>query len=151
MDESGEEIEEVILVSNVSDIIISQVCAVLDENIIPYTKIDEGAGAAVNVYMGFSNMDKKIIVSRNDYNKAKELISPILTTTEEEGLEEEDLPEELKEDDSSENLEEDEDVVFTKANSETAYKMLAELFIFILIFIPTIIVISALILRNMFE
>ena len=150
MDESGEEIEEVILVSNVSDIIISQVCAVLDENNIPYTKIDEGAGAAVNVYMGFSNMDKKIIVSRNDYNKAKELISPILTTTEEEGLEEEDLPEELKEDDSSENLE-DEDGVFTKANSETAYKMLAELFIFILIFIPTIIVISALILRNMFE
>ena len=150
MDESGEEIEEVILVSNVSDIIISQVCAVLDENNIPYAKIDEGAGAAVNVYMGFSNMDKKIIVSRNDYNKAKELISPILTTTEEEGLREEDLPEELKEDDSSENLE-DEDGVFTKANSETAYKMLAELFIFILIFIPTIIVISALILRNMFE
>ena len=140
MDETKDEIEEVVLVSNIDDVTISQICAILDENNIPYSKIDEGAGSAMNVYMGFSNLDKRIVVNKEDYEKAKELISPVLTTKEEEGLEEEDLPDELKED--VKNMEDEE-------KTKKAHKMLRQIFGFLVVIIPTIIVLFVLILGNL--
>ena len=58
-----EKVEEVLLVSSLDDITISQICAILNDNNIPFVKVDEGSGAYMNVYMGFSNQGKNIIGS----------------------------------------------------------------------------------------
>ena len=139
MENTEEKVEEVLLVASVNDVTINQICAILNDNNIPFLKVDEGSGSYMNVYMGFSNQEKRILVNKEDYEKAKELISPVLTTTEEEGLEKDELPEELKE---------DAEVVKEKVDSKTAHKMLWQIFGFLLVLVPTIIVLIVLILGN---
>lgn len=141
MESTEEKIEEVLLVASMDDILISQVCAVLEENNIPFIKVDEGSGSYMNIYMGFSNQEKKIIVSKENYDKAGELISPLLTTKEEEGLEDEELPEELKEDNT-------EDENMNAENSQKAHAMLRHILGFLVLVVPTIIVLIVLIASN---
>ena len=141
MENTEEKVEEVLLVASMDDILISQVCAVLEENNIPFVKIDEGSGSYMNIYMGFSNQEKRIIVSKENYDKAGELIRPLLTTNEEEGLEEEELPEELKED-----IEEEKNDI---ENTKKAYAMLRHIFGFLVLVIPAIIVLIVLIVSNL--
>jgi len=54
---------------------ISQVCAILTENNIPFIKKETGSGAYMNLYMGKSIQEKTIIVAKKDYDKALELMS----------------------------------------------------------------------------
>ena len=141
MENTDEKVEEVLLVASMDDILISQVCAVLEENNIPFVKIDEGSGSYMNIYMGFSNQEKRIIVSKENYDKAGELIRPLFTTKEEEGLEEEELPEELKEDNTEEKN-------MDAENSQKAYAMLRHILVFLVLVVPTIIVLAVLIVSN---
>ena len=65
---------EIKLFSSTDDIIISQVCEILNENKIPFIKKQEGSGAYVGVLFGSTIGIKDIYVSEEDYEKAKELI-----------------------------------------------------------------------------
>jgi len=118
--EEVKNVEEVELVTNGNGLIIEQVCEALEDNNIPYVKKDEGSGAVMGIAMGFSYFDKTVLVSKEDYDRAKEIIEPILSSKEEEGIPEEDLPEELR---YAEDDEEDEDEEYNPVNSTVAHEM----------------------------
>lgn len=71
--------EEKLLFSSVNDLDINQICAILEENNIPFVRRDDGSGAYMNIYMGQSIQEKSIFVSNEFYEKSQELISPFLT------------------------------------------------------------------------
>lgn len=79
--EENTEYEEILLFSSLNDYQINEVCAILTENNIPFIRKDDGVGSYMNLYMGHSYQEKSIFVSKNDYDKAFELIS-IFTTNE---------------------------------------------------------------------
>lgn len=141
-EENGVEIEEVLLLESNDGVQVSQVCAALDMEKIPYAKIEEGSSFAIGVYTGFPDQIIRIIVRKEDYEKAKEIISPILTTQEEEGLDEVDIPDELKyaEDIEEETEEELEDGDETNYDNEAAYTMLWMILMFLAITVPAIII-----------
>ena len=72
MEEKQEEIQ---LFSTTNEYEINQVCAILEENNIPYIRNDYGSGSYMNLYMGQSIQEKAIFVHKNDYDKSLELIS----------------------------------------------------------------------------
>ena len=85
--------KEKILIASEDDVFISQICAILKENNIPYIKNEGGAGEYMTVALGKNiGIDKVIVVSSEDYEKAQKLIEPIAS--------------ELKKTDNEENLEE---------------------------------------------
>lgn len=145
MENTEEKIEEVLLVSSMNDIIINQICAILNDNNIPFIKSDEGSGSYMNVYMGFSNQEKRIIVSKEDYDRAMELIHPVITSKEEEGLEEDELPEELREYPEENNNKEEKEL---EENSIKAHKMLRHVLVFLFLIIPSIFALIAMIIVN---
>lgn len=77
--EEKNQYEEILLFSSVNDYQINEISAMLTENEIPFIRKDYGVGAYMNLYMGHSYEQKSIFVSKEDYNKALELIS-IFTT-----------------------------------------------------------------------
>lgn len=133
--EETKNIEEVELVTNANGLIIDQVCEALEENNIPYVKKEEGSGAYMTVITGFSFYNKTVVVSKEDYDRAKEIIGPILSTKEEEGIPEEDLPDELK------YAEDDEENEESGGDSTIAHKMFWMLQAFVFISITAIILI----------
>lgn len=58
---------------------IIQICAILEENDIPFIKQNDGIGSYMNLYMGQSSQGKRIFVDRTDYDKALELIAPFIS------------------------------------------------------------------------
>ena len=70
MEENQEEIQ---LFSTTNEYEINQVCAILEENNIPYIRNDYGSGSYMNLYMGQSIQEKAIFVHKNDYDKSLEL------------------------------------------------------------------------------
>lgn len=87
--EEKNEFEEILLFSSLNDYQINEVCAMLTENNIPFIRKDDGVGSYMNLYMGHSYQEKRIFVSKKDYNKALKLISVIITNNEDETFEEE--------------------------------------------------------------
>lgn len=63
------------LYRSTDDFIISQICAILEDNNIAYIKRFDGAGSYLNITMGTTMNLKRIFVSEEDYEKAIELIS----------------------------------------------------------------------------
>lgn len=91
MENNKEEIEVEIFTSS-NEYEINQVCAILTDNNIPFVRKDDGSGSYINIYMGQSFQEKRIFVSKRDYNKSLELISVFTSNdinTEEEQVEEE--------------------------------------------------------------
>lgn len=90
MKENNENLE-VQLFSSPYEYEINEVGAILTENSIPFIKKQDGSGAYMNLYMGQSIQEKRIFVSIEDYNRALELISFLISDdidTENEILEE---------------------------------------------------------------
>ena len=89
----NKEYEEILLFSSLNDYQINEVCAILTENNIPFIRKDDGVGSYMNLYMGHSYQEKSVFVSKNDFDKAFNLIS-IFTANEieaEEMVEEENV------------------------------------------------------------
>lgn len=74
MEENKEELE-VKLFSSPNEYEINEVSAILTENNIPYIRKNDGSGSYMNLYMGQSIQEKRIFVSKEDYDKSLELIS----------------------------------------------------------------------------
>jgi len=77
--EMNEEENEVQIFVSSNEYEINQVCAILTDNNIPFVRKDDGSGSYINIYMGQSFQEKRIFVSKRDYNKSLELIS-VLTS-----------------------------------------------------------------------
>ena len=90
-----DQISEVLLFSSVNESEINQVCAILNDNEIPFIRRDGGSGSYMTIYMGFSLQEKSIFVSDKDLEKAQELVSAIFENSTN-AVKEEDIPE-LKE------------------------------------------------------
>lgn len=82
--------EEKIIFESCDELLICQVTALLEDNDITYIRKDLGCGSYLNILMGQSYSTKQILVSEQDYEKAKELIETFENTDFE-------LPDELKE------------------------------------------------------
>ena len=124
---------EVEIFSSSNEYEVSQVCAILNENNIPYVRKDYGSGSYMNIYFGQSIQDKKVFVNEDCYDKALELISNIFSN---DNLTEEHIQE-------LEEVEENDD-------SDKKYKLIKYLFGFFILGVPCIIVII-LIVFSMFQ
>lgn len=71
------------LYKSADDFLVSQICAILEDNNIPYIKRYDGAGSYLNISMGTSMNLKRILVGEEDYEKAIELISVLNSFNEE--------------------------------------------------------------------
>lgn len=89
---------EVQLFSSLNEYEINQVCAILTQNDIPFIRKDEGSGSYMSLYMGQSIQEKRIFVSKDDYDKAIDLISSLMPNEIE--IEEVKEDEEMEEDES---------------------------------------------------
>ena len=55
---------EIELYSSIYELEINQICAILDENDIPYMRKDYDIGSYMNVYFGQSNKEKNICTQK---------------------------------------------------------------------------------------
>lgn len=78
MEEKKEEIEKQ-LFSTSNEYEINQICSMLTENNIPFLRKNDGSGSYMNLCMGQSIQEKRIFVSKKDYDKSIELISPFIS------------------------------------------------------------------------
>lgn len=78
------EYKEIELFSSASDYEILQVESILKDNKIPFVKTNDSIGSYMNLYMGSSIQEKKIFVSEESYDKAKDLILLFINTTSQE-------------------------------------------------------------------
>lgn len=78
MEGKQEEIETQ-LFSSSNEYEINQICSILTENNIPFIRKNDGSGSYMNLYMGQSIQEKRVFVSKKDYNKSIELISPFIS------------------------------------------------------------------------
>ena len=115
--------EEVELYSSANEIETSQICSILKENDIPYIERKNGSGSYMDIYMGQSMQGNAIYVSKEDYDKAAELIADIQGS-------EEDIPTELeaKEDDGNDE-------------EEKKYKMMGRVIGSIFLILPLVVAI----------
>ena len=122
---------EVQLFSTTNDYETNQICAILEENNIPFVKKDSGSGSYMNLYMGQSIQEKRIFVSKNDYDKSLELISSF-------------IPSDVDNETTSETnqLSEDED------NSDK-YQLIKHGLVFLILGFPVLIIILALMVSLM--
>ena len=88
-----EENLDIKLYSSVDEYEILQMCALLEENNIPFVRNDFGTGSTLNLYMGNSMQEKTIYVNKNDYDKALQIISIFTSETEKQTEKDEDIQE----------------------------------------------------------
>lgn len=81
------EIIEKQLFDSIDEYIIGQVCAILEENNIPFVKRTDGSGSYINISMGQTVQDKRIFVNEDDYDKALKLIEPFTKQEDNEEIE----------------------------------------------------------------
>lgn len=77
MEKEQENIERQ-LFSTSNEYEINQICSILTENNIPFIRKNDGSGSYMNLYMGQSIQEKRIFVSKKDYDKSMELISSFI-------------------------------------------------------------------------
>ena len=77
MEKKQENIERQ-LFSTSNEYEINQICSILTENNIPFIRKNDGSGSYMNLYMGQSIQEKRIFVSKKDYDKSMELISSFI-------------------------------------------------------------------------
>lgn len=78
MKENKEEIE-VQIFSSANEYEIKQICAILKENNIPFIVKNDGSGSYMNLYMGQSIQEKRVFISKDDYDKSINLISSFIS------------------------------------------------------------------------
>ena len=78
--------KEIQLFASVDEYIIEQVCAILENNNIPFVKRTDGSGSYINISMGQTVQDKRIFVNKGDYDKALKLIEPFINQEDNEEL-----------------------------------------------------------------
>lgn len=78
MERKKEEIEK-LLFSTSNEHEINQICSILTENNIPFIRKNDGSGSYMNLYMGQSIQEKRVFVSKKDYDKSIQLISPFIS------------------------------------------------------------------------
>lgn len=71
-------IEEVEIFAHTDDFLIMQICAILEDNNIEYYKINEGVGSYSSLVIGKSYSMKRIIVSKENEEKARELVNGLI-------------------------------------------------------------------------
>ena len=77
--EGKQEDIEIQLFSTSNEYEINQICAILMENNIPFIRKNDGSGSYMNLYMGQSIQEKRVFVSKRDYDKSIELISSFIS------------------------------------------------------------------------
>lgn len=82
--------EEKVVFESSDEILIRQIIGLLEDNDIAYIRREDGSGAYMTILFGQSLTTKQILVSEEDYDKAKKLLKVFEEA-------EYDLPEELKE------------------------------------------------------
>ena len=88
--------EEREVFSSNDELVVNQVCNILKENRIPCYKQESGAGSYMNIAYGKSTITKKkIIVSRENYEKAKRIIDFLSISEENENENNDGMPKEL--------------------------------------------------------
>lgn len=75
------EYKEIELFSSTNDYEILQIESILKDNKIPFIKTNNSNGSYMNLYMGSSIQEKKIFISEESYDKAKDLILPFINNT----------------------------------------------------------------------
>lgn len=86
--------EEKEVFSSTDEFVVSRLCAIFKDQGIPYIRKDGGAGSYLSIAYGQDTLSqKKIFVSQEDYERARELIE-FLEVEEEKN--EEDIPKALK-------------------------------------------------------
>lgn len=86
--------EEKEVFSSTDEFVVSRLCAIFKDQGITYVRKDGGAGSYLNIVYGQDTLSqKKIFVSQEDYERARELIE-FLEVEEEKN--EEDIPKALK-------------------------------------------------------
>ena len=78
--------KEIQLFASIDEYIIDQVCAILENNNIPFVKRTDGSGSYINISMGQTVQEKRIFVNKDDYDKALKLIEPFTEQEENEEL-----------------------------------------------------------------
>lgn len=78
---------EVQLFSTSDELVINQICSILEENNIPFVRKDYGSGSYMNLYMGQSVQEKAIFVSKKDYDNCLKLISLFTSSNKSEKVE----------------------------------------------------------------
>lgn len=86
--------EEKIIYESNDEFLITQIAALLEDNKITYIRKDLGCGSYLNMFMGATYSTKQLLVSEEDYDKAKKLIELFENTDFE-------LPDELKEEEEN--------------------------------------------------
>ena len=84
--------------TNTNEILILQICEILNANNIPVIRQDDGIGDYLNKVWGSHTGIKRLYVNSDDYEKAKELVDIFSKSIEEN---DDDIPEELKEGEES--------------------------------------------------
>lgn len=97
--------EEKIVFESNDEILVAQVCDILNEKKIPFIRKDEGSSSYINKVWGASFGVKQIYVSSEDYDKAVKLVDKFSKNVNEKIK---DMPEELKE--NSKTKKEDEEI-----------------------------------------
>jgi len=92
---------EIKLYSSLDEYEMKQISAILQENDIPYIRKDAGSGSYMNIYMGQSIQEKMIYVSKNDYDRAVEIVDSFINTNIEDSIELDEENEQIEEDDGS--------------------------------------------------
>mgnify|MGYP003295990144 FL=1 len=82
--------EEKVVFESSDEILIRQIIGLLEDNNIAYIRREVGSGAYMTILFGQSLATKQILVSEEDYDKAKKLLKVFEEA-------EYDIPEELKE------------------------------------------------------
>ena len=73
--DTNDKIIETKLFSSYNELDIRQICAILEDNNIPFIRKENGVGSYLSMVWGRTNINKTIFVSDEDFKKASKLIS----------------------------------------------------------------------------
>ena len=82
--DTNDKIIETKLFSSYNELDIRQICAILEDNNIPFIRKENGVGSYLSMVWGRTNINKTIFVSDEDFKKASKLISAYTAIKEEE-------------------------------------------------------------------
>ena len=82
--DTNDKIIETKLFSSYNELDIRQICAILEDNNIPFIRKENGVGSYLSMVWGRTNINKTIFVSDEDLKKASKLISAYTAIKEEE-------------------------------------------------------------------
>ena len=94
--DTNDKIIETKLFSSYNELDIRQICAILEDNNIPFIRKENGVGSYLSMVWGRTNINKTIFVSDEDFKKASKLISAYTAIKEEDDDDEEENDDDIK-------------------------------------------------------